>query len=136
MRSISLVSNFLVFTLVFTHSVLDSTLDIVLRHVLALRISDDSAQCWIVLWLGTTCLYSNSNLLTNLGKGLCHVSPSLKLRSFTIFKCSSHIYSCPPKLGGWGSEQARNTNPPLIKLFILCERELDVCACSDPKPLT
>ena len=41
MRAISLVSHTLVITLVFTHSVLDGTLDVVFRHVFALTGSDD-----------------------------------------------------------------------------------------------
>ena len=89
-RTISLVSNLLVFALILTHSVLDSTLDVVLRHVLALSISDDSTKSRIVLWFWTASLYSNGNLLANLCKCTSHVAPSLKLCSFTVFKCSSH----------------------------------------------
>ena len=91
MRAISFVGDLLVITLVLTHRILDSTLDIVLRHILAFGIGNDSTQCRIVLWFWTACFHSNSNLFTNLCKCLSHVAPSLQLCCFTIFKCSSHI---------------------------------------------
>ena len=44
MRAISLVCYFLVLALVFTHCVLDSTLDVVFRHILTLTCSDDRTE--------------------------------------------------------------------------------------------
>ena len=76
--------------MVLTHSVLDGTLNIVLRHVLALGVGDASTQCRIHVGVWTTSLNGNGNLLADLCECLGHVAPSFQLCSFTIFKCSSH----------------------------------------------
>ena len=91
MRTISFVSHLLVFALVLAHSILYGTLDIVFRHVLTLGISYNGTQCRVILRFWTSSLDSNSYLLANFCKGTGHMTPSLKLSSFTIFKSSSHF---------------------------------------------
>ena len=93
MRAVSLVCHFLVVALVFTHSVLYSTLDVVLRHVLTLADSDDRTQCRVVLWFWASCLYCYCDLFAQTCECLCHVAPTLHLGGLTVFKCSSHVYS-------------------------------------------
>ena len=89
-RSVSLVGHALVVALILAHCILDGTLDVVLRHVLALAGSDNRTQCRVVFRFGSAGFHRNSNLFTQSCKGLCHVTPSFQFGSFSIFKRSSH----------------------------------------------
>ena len=88
--TIAFISYFLIIALVFTKCIFDSTVNVVLRHVLTLSISNDGTQCRVVFWLWSTCFHSNGDLFTNLRKCTSHVSPTFQFCCFTIFKCSSH----------------------------------------------
>ena len=92
-RSVAFVGHFLVLALVLAHRVLDGTFDVVFRHILALRIGDDGAECRVRVRIGTASLHGDGDLLTDLRKCLGHMAPSFQLCSLTIFKCSSHIFT-------------------------------------------
>ena len=64
MRTITLVSHLLVVAGILTHRILNSTLDIVLRHVLTLTCSDDSTKAWVILWFWTASFHSDSDFFT------------------------------------------------------------------------
>ena len=91
-RAVSLIRHALIVTLVFTHRILDGTLDVILRHVFTLTSSDHRTECRVVFGFRTTCLYSNSDLFTQSCKCFSHVPPSFQLCGFSIFKCSSHWF--------------------------------------------
>ena len=90
MRTISFIGHCLIVTLIFTHRILMA------RSMLSFGIFSRFAVAMIArrrgirvrIWTAT--LYSNGNLFTNLCEGSSHVSPTLHLCGFTIFKCSSH----------------------------------------------
>ena len=89
-RAIAFIGHCLVVALVFTHCVLDSTLDVVLRHVLTLCRCDDGTQRRVVFGFRTASLHGNGNLLSDTCECLGHVAPALQFRCLTVFKCSSH----------------------------------------------
>ena len=91
-RTISLVVHFFIIGKILRDSPLDSTFDIIFRHVLFFSSLHHYTQTRIVFRFRSTLFCSYRNFFTQLSKYTGHIAPTLKLSRFTKLKRSSHMF--------------------------------------------
>ncbi len=89
-RGASLENDFLVIGLILFGGTLDGALDVVLGHILATGRLQQSAKTRVARHIRTAGLDSNRDFLTDFGKGLGHMAPSLEFSFLAELKRSSH----------------------------------------------
>ena len=90
--TISLESHLLEISKGLVGSLLDSSLDIVLRHVLVSCLSDKRTETRVTYNIRTALLNCDGNFLSDFGERLGHVAPTFHLSLFSELKRSSHNY--------------------------------------------
>ena len=90
-RAVTLEHNLLEISLVLLKGSLDGLLDVVLRHVLASGLRHKGSEPGVADHVRSTLLYRDGDFLSDLGEGLCHVTPPLEFPFLSEFKRSSHI---------------------------------------------